>query len=185
MTDAKPSKSHSDTEPLAQWVVLRLSHLADEDFLHFEDDPETASRTTRSLQAWTVLVVDDDDEVHRAIDLALGGVVIHGRPLNIEHCHSAATARHRLTGDNLGLDLVLLDVVMETADAGLGLLEDIRTVPATRDLPVLLHTGQPGQAPERTVRSRYDISGYLTKSNVTQPILIAALESALLGQKLS
>jgi CheY-like chemotaxis protein len=185
MTDRHLSNSSDDMEPLAQWVVLRLSHLVNDDILRFEDDVDVGGKAMRPVPAWTVLVVDDDEEVHRAIDLALGGVVVHGRPLSIEYCPSATTARQRLAGNSLGLDLVLLDVVMETADAGLGLLEDIRAVPATRDLPVLLHTGQPGQAPERAVRSRFDISGYLTKSNVTRPILIAALESALLGRKLS
>ena len=174
---------HSDAP--ARWVVLRLASLADDEFLAFRDDTGNNAKQAGALRPWHVLVVDDDDEVHHAIELALGGVAIHSRPLQIRHCHSAATARNQLVDDGEHLDLVLLDVVMETADAGLDLLEEIRALPATRDLPVVLHTGQPGRAPESRVRSRYDISGYLTKSTVTRPTLIAALESALIGKTLS
>jgi len=172
------------TGSLAQWVVLCLSALAEEDPLRFADEVE-GGRATPLARPWHILVVDDDNQVHEAIGLALGGVIIQDRPLRIEHCHSAATARGHLYGEGNLVDLVLLDVVMETPDAGLNLLDEIRTLPLTRDLPVLLHTGQPGRAPEGAVRRRYDISGYLTKSSVTRPILIAALETALLGRKLS
>lgn len=178
----KPEISRQEPEALAQWVVLCLSALSDDDAFQFADEMEASAK---AIQPWHILVVDDDNEVHEAIDLALRGVVIHGRPLQLEHSHSAATARGRLGAEEAEIDLVLLDVVMETVDAGLNLLEEIRALPLTRDLPVLLHTGQPGRAPESAVRGRYDISGYLTKSNVTRPILITALESALLGQKLS
>lgn len=187
MTGMNP---HLPTEPPlsdtpARWIVLRLASLADDDLLAFTDESADGGRHAGAARPWHVLVVDDDDEVHRAIDLALGGVVIYSRPLQIRHCHSAATARSQLVEDGQHLDLVLLDVVMETVDAGLDLLEEIRALPATRDLPVLLHTGQPGRAPESRVRSRYDISGYLMKSTVTRPSLIAALESALAGKALT
>lgn len=187
MTGMNPS--HLTESPIAdapaRWVVLRLASLADDDLLAFTDESGEAAKQAGAARPWQVLVVDDDDEVHGAIDLALGGVVIHNRPLQIRHCHSAATARGQLVDSGQHLDLVLLDVVMETPDAGLDLLEEIRALPATRDLPVLLHTGQPGQAPESRVRSRYDISGYLMKSTVTRPNLIAALEAALAGRTLS
>lgn len=179
-----PQMENADQAPgvLAQWVVLCLSAPTGDDAFQFAEE---ARAPTRLVSPWRILVVDDDAEVHEAMDLALGGVSIHGRPLRVEHCHSAATARARLATAEADIDLVLLDVVMETVDAGLDLLEEIRALPLTRDIPVLLHTGQPGQAPEVAVRGRYDISGYLTKSNVTRPVLIAALESALLGGKLS
>lgn len=178
--------TNQPTDPsLAQWVVLRLTSLAEEDLLSFADELEGGAGCTKTQKPWSVLVVDDDEEVHRAIELALGDVSILGRPLVLHHCNSATSAHARLVADGNRLDLVLLDVVMETVDAGLNLLEEIRALPATRDLPVLLHTGQPGQAPENAVRRRYDISGYLTKSGVTRPLLIAALEAALIGKSVS
>lgn len=169
----------------ADLVILRFSSHTDDDVLSFAEESADSVSRARIGRPWAVLVVDDDDEVHQAIELALGGVLIHERPLQIRHCHSAATARSQLIDGSQHVDLVVLDVVMETPDAGLDLLEEIRTLPATRNLPVVLHTGQPGQVPESQVRSRYDISGYLTKSTVTRINFIAALESALAGKPLA
>lgn len=180
MNEHRPGSPASGHDPLAQWVILRLYSFADDDLVDFAEDHD-AAKDSHAARPWSIVVIDDDDEVHRAIDLALGGINVLGRPLRMSHCHSAAAARTELFDEGAQVDLVLLDVVMETADAGLDLLEELRSLPATRDLPVLLHTGQPGQAPEAAVRSRYDISGYLTKSNVTRPTLIAALEAALSG----
>lgn len=177
-----PPLPTTETDSGARWVLLRLKPQRDDDILDFaaEDDPDMV---VSAKTPWSILVVDDDDEVHRAVELALMTVNIHGRPLRLDHCSSAATARTRLLYGADAVDLVLLDVVMETADAGLTLLDQIRTEPAMRGLPVLLHTGQPGHAPERVVRMHYDISGYLTKSTVTRQTLIDALSIILGGAK--
>lgn len=183
MTD-EPSLPTTEIDGTARWVLLRLKPHKDDDALDFlaEDETDAAAGT---VLPWSILVVDDDAEVHRAVDLALMMVKVHGRPLQLSHCNSAAEARTLLLEGTEAIDLVLLDVVMETADAGLTLLDEIRALPAMRGLPVLLHTGQPGHAPERIVRMHYDISGYLTKSTVTRQTLIDALGIILGGARLS
>ncbi|MDY0870840.1 response regulator [Dongia rigui] len=167
-------------EEPARWVLLRPTSQADDDLVDFADADDA---DMLAMQPWSILIVDDDSEVHRAVELALMGVRVAARPLNLMHCLSAAEARKRLAERPGGIDLVLLDVVMETADAGLALLEDMRAAPATQSLPVLLHTGQPGQAPERLIRARYDISGYLPKTTVTRQGLIKALETILVDRQ--
>jgi CheY-like chemotaxis protein len=162
----------------AQWIVLRLRPLADEDVLDFADEGAGDVRE-RSGRPWSILIVDDDDEVHRAIALALMSVRIRGRSVALSHCISASDARSLLGRLDAGVDLVLLDVVMESADAGLTLLDELRQQPETKALPILLHTGQPGHAPEKIVRANYDISGYLTKSTVTRDELVATLDKVL------
>lgn len=168
----------AETDGAAQWVVLRLMPLADDDLIDFEDQ-EVPGATQKAVQPWAIMIVDDDAEVHRAVALALMSVKIFERPLQLTHCASAAEARSILAERQQAVDLMLLDVVMETADAGLTLLDELRARPTTQSLRILLHTGQPGQAPENMVRARYDISGYLTKTTVTRQVLIAALESTL------
>jgi CheY-like chemotaxis protein len=179
MPSVTPSPAPGDET--AHWILLRPTDLADDDLLDFVDidDPEVLV-----MRSWSILIVDDDSEVHRAVELALMGVHIANRPLDLVHCVSAADARTHLAAKPRGIDLVLLDVVMETANAGLD-LEEMRSRPATQSLPVLLHTGQPGQAPEALIRSRYDISGYLTKTTVTRQGLIAALESILIDRPIA
>jgi CheY-like chemotaxis protein len=178
-----PQAPLADSDATAQWAILRLMPLADDDLFTF-DEQEDSDIGQKSVRPWSIMIVDDDSEVHRAIELALMMVRIRDRPLLLTHCSSAADARRALERSTHPVDLMLLDVVMETVDAGLTLLDEMRMRPATQTLPVLLHTGQPGQAPEQMIRARYDISGYLTKTTVTRQGLIAALETILGGATL-
>ena len=173
-----------DIDGTASWVLLRLKPRAGDEAFEFGDE-DYGDALVRAAQPWSILVVDDDLEVHRAVELALMMVNIHGRPLKLSHCSSAAEARSVLLGGSPNVDLVLLDVVMETADAGLTLLNEIRALPVMRNLPVVLHTGQPGQAQEQAVRAQFDVSGYLTKSSVTRQSLIGALDAILGGSTLA
>jgi CheY-like chemotaxis protein len=54
--------------------------------------------------------------------------------------------------------VVLLDVVMETDDAGLKVAEFIRNEANNQFTRFILRTGQPSQAPERDVIINYDIN---------------------------
>ena len=53
--------------------------------------------------------------------------------------------------------IVLLDVVMETEDAGLRVVRHVREQLNNRAVRIVLRTGQPGQAPEHHVIVNYDI----------------------------
>lgn len=127
---------------------------------------------------WRVLVTDDDEEVHRATAFALRGIVIDGRPLELLHAHSAIEAESILRSVS-GIAVAMLDVVMETPHAGLGLVEIIRNEIGLRNLRIVLRTGQPGYAPELDVIRRYDINDYRTKSELTQTRLITTLTAAI------
>jgi diguanylate cyclase (GGDEF)-like protein len=127
---------------------------------------------------WKVLVVDDDADVHQATEYALKEVRILGRPLRLFHAHSAAQAKVILAQQS-ELAVVLLDVVMETSDAGLHLVDYIRTNCGLSEPRIVLRTGQPGYAPELQVFERYDINDYRTKSELTITRLIATLLAAI------
>jgi diguanylate cyclase (GGDEF)-like protein len=138
------------------------------------DSPvETASGTP-----WTVLVVDDDAEVHAVTRLMLTHARIEGRGLNLLHAHSAAEARPMLArhGD---IALVLLDVVMETEHAGLDLAQYVRDQLGNDAVRIVLRTGQPGQAPAHDVVARYNIDDYVAKSELTFERLQILVTTAL------
>ena len=63
--------------------------------------------------------------------------------------------------------IVLLDVVMETDDAGLQVARQIRETLKNNHIRIILRTGQPGQAPERQVIVNYDINDYKSKTELT------------------
>jgi diguanylate cyclase (GGDEF)-like protein len=128
--------------------------------------------------AWRVMIVDDDADVHSTTTFALGSLEVHGRPLAFLHAYSAAEARALLEGES-DIAVVLLDVVMEEADAGLHLVRHIRETLGLHDLRIILRTGQPGYAPEVDAIRGYDINDYRTKSELTRTKLYTSVASAI------
>lgn len=136
------------------------------------------SQTAADPAKWKVLLVDDEPAVHEASRLILSGLTFEGRAVELLSAISAAQAREILTrhGD---VALVLLDVVMETDDAGLALVRHIREQLGDNDMQIILRTGQPGMAPERDVVLRYEINGYFLKTDITAQRLHSIVISAL------
>ncbi len=151
----------------------------DDELIHVEDDLDTVTATIAvGDPAWTIVIVDDDDELHRSTDFALTSVEILGRPLIKLHAWSAVEGEALLT-KHPDVAVVLLDVVMETEDAGLRLVRRIRDHLGMHNVRIILRTGQPGYAPELSVIRDYDINDYRTKSELTRVRLLTSLHSAL------
>lgn len=127
-----------------------------------------------------LLVVDDDESVLQVTRLILSRFQYKGHALEILEARSAAEAREQLLKCP-GIAIVLLDVVMESDDAGLKLVGYIRNELHNHHIRILLRTGQAGYAPERQVVQDYDINDYLLKSEVTQSRLILSLTAAIRG----
>ena len=122
-------------------------------------------------------MIDDDDEVHRVTRFALRDAEIEGRPLELLHAHSAREGEDILRRHH-DIACILLDVVMETPDAGLSLVQVIREVIGNTMVRIILRTGQPGQAPELEVVRRYDINDYKQKSELSNTRLLTTLIAA-------
>ncbi len=154
--------------------------MQEEDFLEFADEPEQepAGRASSKKRKWRVLIVDDDLDVHRSTELGLTGTEILGRELAFLHAYSAAEARE-LFATEQDIAVILLDVVMETDDAGLRLVDDIRNRFGMNDTRIILRTGQPGYAPELDAIRDYDINDYKYKSELTRNRLYASLTAAI------
>ena len=125
-----------------------------------------------------MLVVDDDQDVHEATCFGLAHLLILGRPLELLHAHSACEALELLQREG-DIAVILLDVVMESDDAGLRTVGVIREQPQMLNTRIILRTGQPGQAPEADTIARYDINDYKTKSELTQNKLFTTLTAAI------
>jgi two-component system, sensor histidine kinase and response regulator len=153
-----------------------------DDFLFADDEPEAPSPVPEPPPAdpWLVLIVDDDAGVHATTKMVLRGFSFDGRPARFLSANSAEEARRILSGTP-GIAVILLDVVMESDDAGLRLVQFIRTELGDRRVRIILRTGQPGQAPERDVILNYDINDYKSKTELTAQKLFTALVAALRG----
>lgn len=141
-----------------------------------EDGPGTDAADT--TPPWLMLVVDDDDSVHRATRFALGEFSFEDRRLKILSAYSAEQAR-QIVSEEAGTALILLDVVMETDTIGLDLVRWIRNELANKSVRIVLRTGQPGFAPEMQVIRDYDINDYKEKSELTASKLVTTVYSAL------
>ncbi len=133
---------------------------------------------------WKVLLVDDEPAVHQVSQLILADVQFDGRGIELLCAHSAAQARDMLAHAS-DVALVLLDVVMETDDAGLALVQHIREQRRDRLVQIVLRTGQPGMAPERDVVLRHEINGYWLKTDLTAQRLRSIVISALRTYRLA
>ena len=142
------------------------------------DSDRISTAGSDQSEPWKILIIDDEPEVHEVTTLVLGDFEFEGRALRFLHAHSAAEAREMLSG-HPDLAVVLLDVVMESEQAGLELVHYIRRELGNHFVRIVLRTGQPGQAPEREVVANYDINDYKEKTELTSERLYTTLFSTL------
>ncbi len=142
-----------------------------------ESDPlEQISPVARP--PWIILSVDDEPGVHQVTKLALSGFEFDQRPLQI-HTAASGTEAMAFMANNRNVAMMLLDIVMESDDAGLGVARYVRDTLGNNYTRIVLRTGQPGQAPEDQVIRDYDIDGYVEKTDLVQAKLHSLLYSAL------
>ncbi|NVK24279.1 MAG: EAL domain-containing protein [Gammaproteobacteria bacterium] len=130
------------------------------------------------LGSWRILIVDDEPEVHKVTELALNDLNVLGRKLDFVSVYSREEAIEFLKSDS-DIAVILLDVVMETDDAGLKAVIQIRDELELHDVRIILRTGQPGYAPEEQVVTQYDINDYRTKTELTRNKLLTSVFSAV------
>src|SRR5947208_5440167 len=151
----------------------------DSDLMRVIED-DAAPPPEQSVSAWKVAVVDDDPAVHEGTRFALYDYSLNGQGIEIISAYSAEEGRE-LMRSTPSIAVILLDVVMETDNAGLALVDYIRTQLKNETVRIILRTGQPGQAPERRVIVDYDINDYKAKTELTADKLFTALTAALRG----
>ncbi|NMP31707.1 EAL domain-containing protein [Thalassotalea sp. M1531] len=157
---------------------MQASENTNDDFLFIDDSDEDEILDESSGEVWKVLIVDDDPEIHSVTQLALSDLIVLGRRLEYLHAYSGEEANTMIEQEQ-DIVLVLLDVVMETDDAGLKVVKHIREALGRDDIRIVLRTGQPGYAPEESVIKDYDINDYKTKTELTRRKLVTTVYAAI------
>lgn len=147
-----------------------------DEFLFAKEEPEEA--LAEKLLPYSILIVDDDEEIHVITRMALNDFKLDGRPLEFVSAYSGSEAQQLLQERN-DFALVLLDVVMENDHAGLDVARWIRDTLKNRMIRIVLRTGQPGQAPEEDIIARYEIDDYKEKTELTYRKLVTLMYSSL------
>lgn len=129
-------------------------------------------------QVWKILIVDDEQEVHSITKMILSDLVFKERKLSFIDAYSAREAELILRSEK-DIAVILLDVVMESDNAGLELTKLIREELHNEAVRIILRTGQPGQAPEERVILDYDINDYKAKNELTARKLITSVVASL------
>ena len=142
------------------------------------DDDASDQPLLADARPWRVLIVDDEADVHAVTRLVLSGVVFKNRSVELLSAYSGNEG-FEVLAKVPDIALVLLDVVMETDDAGLQLVRRIRDELNNHLVRIVLRTGQPGQAPEERVIVDYDINDYKAKTELTKQKIFTTVISSL------
>ncbi len=157
---------------------MQATENSNDDFLFIDDSDDEEILADATIGTWKVLIVDDDPEIHSVTQLALSDLIVLGRHLEYLHAYSGADAC-KIVAQHSDIVVVLLDVVMETDDAGLKVVKYIREDLNRQDIRIVLRTGQPGYAPEESVIKDYDINDYKTKTELTRRKLVTTVFAAI------
>jgi response regulator RpfG family c-di-GMP phosphodiesterase len=149
-----------------------------DELLFFAEEESNIVDLPVSLDKWKILIVDDEPEIHNVTKMVLREVSFEGKSLEFISAYSAKEALE-LIPNLTNLAMILLDVVMETEDAGLRLVQDIRKGLQNETVRIVLRTGQPGKAPEFEIITQYDINDYKEKTELTLPKLFTTVISCL------
>lgn len=144
----------------------------------FAAEDESSSATAESQDAWKILIVDDEADIHSVIRLALDNFVFQNKRIQFLDAYSGREARTILESHN-DIAVILLDVVMENDYAGLDFVKYIRDDLKNQFIRIVLWTGQPGQAPKKEVVLSYEINDYKTKTDLTDENVFTAVLSSI------
>ncbi|RJP83322.1 MAG: DUF3369 domain-containing protein [Desulfobacteraceae bacterium] len=131
---------------------------------------------------WKILVADDEEEVHQITKMVLSDYFFDSRGLEFFSAYSGKETKE-LVKKHPDIAIILLDVVMETENAGLDVVQFIRTTLQNKFIRIILRTGQPGKAPEQNVIMEYDINEYKEKTELTSRKLYTTVTASLRAYK--
>ncbi|MBU0764302.1 MAG: sigma-54 dependent transcriptional regulator [Bacteroidetes bacterium] len=147
-----------------------------EDNVLYEDFAPEENNGATGRNNWKILVVDDNEAVHKATIFALKNYRYKNKGVTLLRAYNNLGAKAHLEL-NPDIAVVLLDVVMD--ESGLKLIPFIRDNTVTAKIQIILRTGEPEEAPEREVVEKYEINDYIAKSEATQDKLFTAITSGL------
>ena len=144
--------------------------------LKFASKKEAGLNNTNFV--WKILIADDEPEVHTITKTVLSNFEFENSKLEFISTYSGEETV-RVLKEQTDIAIILLDVVMETDDAGLVVAKRIRDELNNHLIRIILRTGQPGSAPEKDVINKYEINDYKEKTELTTTKLYTTVMSSL------
>jgi CheY-like chemotaxis protein len=142
--------------------------------LNADDLLASLSKISNREQKSKLLVVDDDPDVHEMIGQHLEDCGYHITAV-ADGAHALAAVKKELP------DIILLDLLMPRMD-GFGVIEGLRQLPETRDIPIVILTAKSlSAAEEKSLEQR--IYTVIQKQGLQGEALLETIASALTKQK--
>lgn len=151
------------------------------DDLFFDDAPDEGSDDAPAVNAYDVLIVDDDPDMVRITEFALARVTVDGAPLRLTCCTSAADARALIEREGRRFAAALVDVCLETDDAGVEFVRWLRETRSEARTRVILRSGQSSLVADRTELASLDLDGFVAKLDLSRARLAATVTDAVRG----
>ncbi len=134
--------------------------------------------TVISKNKWKIIIADDEEDVHILTKTVLKDFKYKEKYIEFISAYNTKETIEALYS-NTDIALILLDVVMDSDDAGLQIVKRIREELQNNLIQIILRTGQPGSAPETDVVVNYAINDYKEKTELTSKKLITTMVTAL------
>lgn len=130
------------------------------------------------MTPWTLLLVDDEDDVIEVSKLVLEDLQFEGRPMRILTARSGQRAREIFSVEP-DIAVAFIDVVMETEHEGLDLVKYVREKLGNQQTRLILRTGNPGAAPQHEIVRHLEIDDYKEKTDLTADRLETSVLTSL------
>lgn len=140
--------------------------------------PEDEVISNNGIQVYKMLVVDDDETIHNITNTAVKTMSFRGFDLEILSAYSGEEAKEILAQHD-DVAVALVDVVMETNEAGLNLIDYIRNDIQNTAIRLVIRTGQAHKFPSMQVIDDYDIKDFKEKTELTVERLYITIRSAI------
>jgi CheY-like chemotaxis protein len=134
------------------------------------------------MTPWKILSVDDEPGVHELLRLALENYTFESQPVELLTANSAHEAEVLLKREP-SLAVCIVDVVMETASAGLDLVRSIRQTLGNLMVRIVLRTGQTAQFPENDTVNGFEINDFWAKNETSFVRMRTSITTCLRGYR--
>ncbi|HIQ47452.1 MAG TPA: GGDEF and EAL domain-containing protein [Sulfurovum sp.] len=139
---------------------------------------ETESQNQHTKKKQKILIVDDDQAIHDITNMALESMSFSDFEIEIYSAYSASEAKKILNAHE-DIALAMIDVVMETPEAGLELVNYIRHELQNNFIRLIVRTGQANDFPPMHVIQHYDINDFKEKTELTLERLYTSIRTSI------
>lgn len=139
---------------------------------------ETKPSKENNEDSWKILISDDEEDIHLLTKTVLKNFTYKNKSIEFLSAYSGEDTVEVLK-NNKDIVLVLLDVIMESDDAGLKVVKRIREDLNNDLIQIILRTGQPGMVPENKIVMEYAINDYKEKTELTSNKLVTSITTAI------